>query len=366
VPPFAETLVGRQDELRSLDRALAEPAETASSALALVGEPGMGKTRLLAELCARAEHEGWLVLSGSASELDRELPFWVFVDALDEYLRALEPSQLGALDEAGRAQLSHVFPCFSGHPAGSDAGSQDERFQTHRAVRQLLEALARPKPLVLVLDDVHWADSGTIELLGSLLCRPPAAAALIAVAVRPRRVPERLSGAPEKAVRAGVMTRLGDDAALTRHPGTDRRRRPRLADLRQTSRLTTLEPPLKPGAASHALMGGRPHGPGARRRYAGNFRVGDTGLEAVTSPCRDRDTQRGARPLELSRARASKVGTAVAKRSGRKPTQRDGRSPARTPCARPQRRELWSPNGPSALVASPPPTFKNRRFAGSP
>jgi len=103
----------------------------------------------LAELCARAEHEGCLVLSGSASELERELPFWVFVDALDEYLRALEPSRLDALDEDGRAQLSHVFPCFSGHPTGSDAGSQDERFQTHRAVRRLLEALARPKPLVL-------------------------------------------------------------------------------------------------------------------------------------------------------------------------------------------------------------------------
>ena len=57
----------------------------------LVGEPGIGKTRLLAELAARADAERQLVLSGSASELERDLPFSVFVDALDEYVRGIDP-----------------------------------------------------------------------------------------------------------------------------------------------------------------------------------------------------------------------------------------------------------------------------------
>jgi predicted ATPase len=148
------------------------------------------------------------VLSGSASELERELPFWVFVDALDDYLQGLDPRRLAALDEADRAQLGHLFPSFDDHAAGVGPGLQDERFRTHRAVRQLFELLAVPKPLVLVLDDLHWADAATIELLGSLLRSPPAAAVLIAIAVRPRQLPARLSGTLERAIRTGAMSRV--------------------------------------------------------------------------------------------------------------------------------------------------------------
>ena len=82
-----ERLVGRAEEMSSLDQVLAELDQGSSAALLLVGEPGIGKTRLLAELAARADARGQLVLSGSASELERDLPFSVFVDALDEYVR---------------------------------------------------------------------------------------------------------------------------------------------------------------------------------------------------------------------------------------------------------------------------------------
>jgi DNA-binding CsgD family transcriptional regulator len=85
---------------------------------------------------------------------------------------------------------------------------QAERYRTHRAVRALLEALARPKPLVLLLDDLHWADAGSIELLGALLRHPPDASVLIALAARPRQVPERLAAALTRADRAGSLIRL--------------------------------------------------------------------------------------------------------------------------------------------------------------
>jgi ATP/maltotriose-dependent transcriptional regulator MalT len=205
---LSETLVGRTSELSSLDLALTEVERNGPSAVALVGEPGMGKTRLLAELSERADQRGNLVLSGSASELERELPFWVFIDALDEYLQGLDPRRLAALDEADCAQLGHVFPSFEAHAARVGAGPKDERFRTHRAVRRLFELLAVPKPLVVLLDDVHWADAGTIELLGSLLRRPPAAAVLVAIAVRPRQLPALLSGTIERAIGTGGMSRL--------------------------------------------------------------------------------------------------------------------------------------------------------------
>jgi DNA-binding CsgD family transcriptional regulator/tetratricopeptide (TPR) repeat protein len=144
------------------------------------------------------------VLAGSAAELEGELPFAVFVDALDEYLEGLEPHRLDALDDEVRGELAHVFPAID----GDGPATPGDRYRTHRAVGRLLEALATPKPLVLLLDDLHWADAGTCELLGSLLRRPPGAPVLIALTLRPRQMPERLAVALERAHRAGTLERL--------------------------------------------------------------------------------------------------------------------------------------------------------------
>ena len=197
-----EQLVGRNAEITALDRTLDVLDEGHAVALELVGDPGMGKTRLLAELVTRAERRGHLVLSGSASELEGDLPFWVFVDALDEHVESQPPRLLEAMDEDARAELGHVLPSI-----GAGDGARVERFRMQRAMRELLETLGETKPLVLVLDDLHWADSGSIDLLGMLLRRPPAAV-LIAMAVRPRQQPERLSGALERAHLSGTLTRL--------------------------------------------------------------------------------------------------------------------------------------------------------------
>ena len=73
---------------------------------------------------------------------------------------------------------------------------------------KLLEQLAAPAPLVLVLDDVHWADSASSRLLSALLRRPPTTSVLIALALRPRRAPARLWASLERADREGTLTRI--------------------------------------------------------------------------------------------------------------------------------------------------------------
>src|SRR6266540_2749157 len=181
---LAEHLVGRADELASLEQVLGELDRDRSGAIELVGEPGIGKTRLLTEFAARAEERGQIVLAGSAAELEQDLPFSVFIDALDEYIHGLEPARLAALDDDVRTELGHVFPSLSTLATGRTAALQHERHRSHRAIRKLLEQLA------------------------TLLRRPPAEAVLIALAVRPRQVPERLSGALERAQRAGTLTRI--------------------------------------------------------------------------------------------------------------------------------------------------------------
>jgi ATP/maltotriose-dependent transcriptional regulator MalT len=200
--------VGRAAELDALEQVLDELDRGPPGAIELVGELGIGKTRLLRELAARAELRGHLVLSGSASELERELPFSVFVDALDEYVESLDPNQLAVLEEDVQAELAHVLPSLSALAAGRAVALQHERYRSHRAVRALLEHLAQTRPLVLVLDDFHWADPASVELLGALLRRPPAAAVLTAVALRPRQTPERVAAALERAHRAAALARL--------------------------------------------------------------------------------------------------------------------------------------------------------------
>jgi ATP/maltotriose-dependent transcriptional regulator MalT len=204
----AEELVGRAEEVGAVERAVTGLQSAEPATIVFLGEPGIGKTRMLAELAERADALGQIVLSGSASELESDLPFWVFVDALDEYVAGLDPRRLETLEDDVRAELGRVLPSLSEFAEAGDAPLQDERYRAHRAVRELLERLAATKPLVLVLDDLHWADSASIELLGALLRRPPGASVLMAVGARPRQLPERLAATLERAHRTGSLTRL--------------------------------------------------------------------------------------------------------------------------------------------------------------
>jgi predicted ATPase len=122
----------------------------------VVGEPGIGKTRLLDELTAMADARGRVVLSGCATELEVDLPFWVFVDALDEYIQAVDPRRIQALTPDVHAELATVFPSLTAQAGDSPVASQHERYRSHRAVRAVLEALAEDQPVLLALDDVHW------------------------------------------------------------------------------------------------------------------------------------------------------------------------------------------------------------------
>ena len=204
----AQQLVGRVEEIDTLNRAVSGLAESGAASLVILGEPGIGKTRLIAELGTLADDAGQIVLSGSASELEVDLPFWVFVDALDEYVAALEPRRLESIEDDVRTELARVLPSLSEYAQPGEVALQDERYRAHRAIRELLERLAATKPLLLILDDVHWADSASIELIGALLRRPPSAAVLLALAARPRQLPDRLAAALERAHRAGALTRL--------------------------------------------------------------------------------------------------------------------------------------------------------------
>src|SRR5690242_11871828 len=150
-------LVGRTTELARLAGMVRDRRE---GVVVVSGEPGIGKSRLLREFAALAEQDGWLVAQGRATEFERELPFGVFTDAIDDLLPAIEPGRLAAV---GADRLALLGELFLGLPAGTGDGRRTgltdvERYRLYRAVRVLLEVLARPSGLVLILDDAHWAD----------------------------------------------------------------------------------------------------------------------------------------------------------------------------------------------------------------
>src|SRR4051812_17634688 len=139
---LAEHLVGRAEEVGSFGPLLDQTDRGRSSAVVLLGEPGIGKTRLLAELAAQADARGYLVLAGSASELEQDVPFWVFVDAIEEYAEGLGADRLDVLDDDVRRELTLVFPSLPALGGEREVALRHERYRSHRAVRELLELLA--------------------------------------------------------------------------------------------------------------------------------------------------------------------------------------------------------------------------------
>jgi DNA-binding NarL/FixJ family response regulator/tetratricopeptide (TPR) repeat protein len=174
--------------------------------LVLSGEPGIGKTRLLGELAERAAGRRHPVFVGRGAELERELPFAIWVDALDDHVAALGERRLEQLIGERVSELARVLPSAAPAAAG---GLQDERFHAYRAVRALLQRMAMGHHVVLILDDVHWADDASLELIAHLLRRPPPAAVLIALAFRTGQVPNSVLAALEAAGRDGLVTEIG-------------------------------------------------------------------------------------------------------------------------------------------------------------
>ena len=130
------------------------------------------------------------------------------VAALDDHVATLGPARLEDALGGRVAELARVLP--SAVAAGDIplGGLQDERFRTYRAMRELLARLAEQRPVVLVLDDVHWADDASLELIAHLLRRPPAARILTALAFRTGGVPPEVRAALEAAAREGGVTEL--------------------------------------------------------------------------------------------------------------------------------------------------------------
>src|SRR5581483_10849029 len=103
-------IVGRDGELKALDRALPPAGRATSRVIAITGEAGIGKSVLLSELQRRAEQLGYATLEGRGTEFEREVPFGVVVDALDRRMAGVDPQRIAALGGECLAELASVLP----------------------------------------------------------------------------------------------------------------------------------------------------------------------------------------------------------------------------------------------------------------
>ncbi|MFI7504771.1 AAA family ATPase [Streptomyces sp. NPDC049687] len=198
VPAWDETatkLVGRAEELARFDSLIDRLGQDGGPAVVdVAGDAGMGKSRLLSELCARARQRGLTVLRGRATEYERHTPFQTFTDAFADVDRAF-------LDAADVPEAAAPVLRGSDRARGDASGTAyRDRFGLYRAVADVLTALGERGGLVVALDDLHWADPASLELLDHLIRHPVRGRVLLVVARRGRQTPHSLVAALTRGV----------------------------------------------------------------------------------------------------------------------------------------------------------------------
>ncbi|WP_194817264.1 BTAD domain-containing putative transcriptional regulator [Nocardia sp. XZ_19_385] len=153
--PIPATFVGRQGEFEALLAAAGEAVTDGARVALVTGEAGLGKSTLLEHLGARLERDGWLVAAGRCPDVDSAPPAWAWVEALRKLAVTVPPGEFA----------DDLTPLLSDSaPVNGDAAAG--RFRLRQAVWNWLSAAAADRPVVVVLDDLHWADAATLELLG--------------------------------------------------------------------------------------------------------------------------------------------------------------------------------------------------------
>ena len=183
-------LVGRDEELRQLAAACAVAGhEQMTTLVTVIGEAGIGKTRLVYELERRLGHE-MNVLTGHCLSYGEGITFWPLREAIrqacgghdsPDKIRALLDGQLDASEVAARLSLA-VGP---GNQGRLDAA------QIFWAARRLLETLARSRPLLVVFEDLHWAESTFLDLVESLAVQPGRSPVVLVCVARPELLEQR-------------------------------------------------------------------------------------------------------------------------------------------------------------------------------
>ena len=191
--------VGRQQELAALQQALEQAGAGHGQVVAVVGEAGVGKSRLVYEFVHSHHTPGWLVLESASVSYGKATPYFPVIDLLKRYshveerddvrtIRAKVTGQVLTLDPALQDAVPALLSLLDALPEDSPFLKLDppqRRLRTLDALKRMLLRESQEQPLLLVFEDLHWIDSETQALLGSLVESLPTARLLLLVNYRP-------------------------------------------------------------------------------------------------------------------------------------------------------------------------------------
>ncbi|MGE0874559.1 MAG: AAA family ATPase [Burkholderiales bacterium] len=217
-PVHAAALIGRDDELEISVRLLADLRAGRGRVLALLGEAGIGKTRLAAELATIAAHDGVRVLTGRCYESQQLFPFAPWVEILRAAAVPQDRALLEALEPAWRTELARVLPELPGaEPAVAEAPGEERSGRLFDAIARAVGVLAARGPLLLVVEDLHWADDMSLRLIAGAGRRVKGHAVGMVLTAREEDLPAAamLRRALQELEREGLLARV-KLAALSR------------------------------------------------------------------------------------------------------------------------------------------------------
>jgi DNA-binding SARP family transcriptional activator len=205
------TLIGRTTERRRLERSLAGLSEGRGGVLLLAGEPGIGKTAVLEELGRLAEAAGVPVAWGRGVEQEGTPPFWPWLEVLRMVATQLDGEALRRALAPPATPVTQLVPelaeLVGREPAAAGGDPDAARFALYEAVTTFLARVAAERGLIVVLDDLHWADPASLQL--AAVAAPRAADHRLVLAASFRDAPTDRSPELDAAL-----------AAAVRHPAT--------------------------------------------------------------------------------------------------------------------------------------------------
>lgn len=176
--------------------------------VALSGDRWSGKTTVLQDFAERAIKAGWQVAAGSAMSSQAGTAFGAFGEALNELIGSLAPELAPILPPVHARWLAEIFPALEMSPQQSARAGSADLYKVLNAIGKLIETLCTLGDLMLLLDDMHWADQPTLDLLAHLLRYPPDGAVTIVIAHRPRQSGPELRGLISAATANGVAEQM--------------------------------------------------------------------------------------------------------------------------------------------------------------
>lgn len=212
--------IGRENDLQSLDRLMLQ-AFTKNGQIALIsGEAGIGKSRLVREVKLRAP-QGTAILEGQCFQTDSALPYAPLLDLFRNFFAAHPREEIARVAASSAAQLVKLFPELTFHlphlSAAPDPDPKQEKRHIFQALAQTLIELAQNHPLILVIEDLHWCDSTSLEFLLLLARRIPSQSILLLVTYRDEETTPELTHFLAELDRE----RLGTEFALKRMSASD-------------------------------------------------------------------------------------------------------------------------------------------------